>query len=146
MSEETTTEEAENKTFMPVDVPTYDEAEAKADYILPPGQYKVRLDDWGHGQGAKAQYVYWDMRTIDCPATEDNEQFLRLYTPIEGPGFNIFTNFCRSVGVKWEGGQITPEFCNNLMGSELEVETSIENFQGDDRAKVKSTIAASAAY
>lgn len=147
MSDENATlEEAENKTFMPVDVGTFDEAEEKANYILPPGQYKVRINNWGHGQGAKAQYVYWDLHTIDCPDVADNDQFLRLYTPIEGPGFNIYTNFCRAVGVKWEGTQITPEFCNSLVGSELEVETSIENYMGDDRPKVKNTIAASSAY
>jgi hypothetical protein len=131
-----------SKAFMPVDVADYDAAVEKADYVLVPGEYKVTIEDWNHGQGAKAQYIAFKLKTLDAPNPDDNGITLTLFAPIEGAGFSIFTRFCQAVGQKWEGRQVTPEFCDSVIGSELMVETSLETYQGEERAKVKKCIAA----
>jgi hypothetical protein len=133
----------ESKSFMPVDVDEYDAAVDKADYVLVPGEYKVTIEDWEHKQGPKCQYILFKFKTLDCPNPDDNGIPLSLIAPIEGAGFNIFTRFCQAVGQKWEGRQVTPEFCDSVVGLELNVETSIETYMEVDRAKVKRCIAAS---
>jgi hypothetical protein len=134
-------EHDEGKSFMPVDVGDFDSAAEAADKVLVPSQYSVSIKDWRHGQGPKAQYISWQLSTVNCPDPEDNDFPLFYSTPIEGRGQRMLVKFLQAVGQKWEGSQITPEFCDSLIGLELMIETSIENWEGADRARVKKVLA-----
>ena len=133
----------ENKSFMPVDAGDFDEAAEKADKVLVPGQYKVVIKDWSHGQGEKAQYIAWQLSTLECPDPDDNDFPLWQNTPIEGRGLRMFIKWLQALGQRWEGGQITPELCDSLIGLELTVETGVSTNPntGEPRAEVKRPIA-----
>ena len=130
-------------SFNPVEVGDFEEALETANKILVPGVYRTRIVKATHGQGPKSQYLMWQLETLDCQDPEDNGQMLFYITPIEGRGFNIFTDFCQALGVKWEGRQITPEFAESVYGLEVNVETGIEEYEKKPRARVKKIIPAS---
>jgi len=134
----------EGKTFMPVEVGDWDAAVEASEKILVPAHYKVVIKDWQHGQGPKAQYISWQLATLDCPDPDDNDTPLWHNTPIDGRGFRIFVKFMQALGQRVEGGAVTPEMCNSLVGLELTVETgvSVNPNTGEDRAEVKQVIAA----
>ena len=129
-------------TFDPVEVGDFDEAEEKANRVLVPAQYNTKIVKATHGQGDKAQYLRWQLETLDCEDPEDNGFMLWHSTPIEGRGIGILIDFCNALGVKWPEGQVTPEWVEEQYGSELTVETGIGNFEGRDRSEVKKCVPA----
>lgn len=130
--------------FDPVEIGDWDEAVEKANKVLIPGEYRVRIQSAKHDTGPKARYLGWRLETIDCPDPEDNGIILFYNTPIEGRGFSMFTDFCQALGVRCEGGAVTPDFVKSLYGSELTVETSITQNPNTkkDQSNVKSVVAA----
>ena len=137
--------EEEGIMFNPVEVGDFDDAVEKANKQLIPAVYRVRIEKAKHGQGDKAQYINWQLNTLDCPDPEDNDFTLFHITPIEGRGFRIFTDFCQALGVRWEGGSVTPDFIQSCYGLELNVETSIEEYEDKPQTRVKKVVAAIAA-
>lgn len=129
--------------FDPIEVGDFDEAVEKANKVLPPSNYRCRVVSAQHKRGPKAQYLGWRLEVIEAAEVDDNGYTLFYNTPIEGRGLGMFTDFCMALGVRWEGGVITPDFVNNLYGLELTVETSITTNPNTnkDQTNVKKVIA-----
>lgn len=124
-------------SFDPVEVGTFDEVEEKANRVLNPGEYTVRIVQARHKQGAKAQYLGWQLEVVDALDPDDNGFMVFHNTPIEGRGIGMFTNFCAACGQKWQGGTITPAFVESLYGLELRVETGLREYDGKPQVDVK---------